>query len=184
MKQSECDQLDDYLLGWFSADEASAFERHLLECPSCRQEQELQRQIDGVFAGGDRLLDPIPEGLVARTRAKVRAVRRRRVRRWALAVAASVLALVAIGRVVANYGCWPVDEQVAATEEAERPESRAPPEAPASLHEPAAAPARIAMTDPSTGIVVDLKTKDPRITFVWVYPTVQPESGAGEDADN
>ena len=209
MNRRECDQLDDYLLGWLSPEGAAAFERHLAGCPSCRREHELQRSIDRALAGPDVSLDPIPASLVERIRGQVRARGRRRAirRNWLAAAAATLLIAVAAGGWTVNRLRQNGGEHAAAPGPTqESPESVAgspgdpsagsvPPDKPALVNpdpdgppsgDPAliptrqvAASARVVLADPSAGIVVPVETKDPKITMVWIYPTFKPAAQSG-----
>jgi|GEM_PF-2200614 len=209
MNRRECDQLDDYLLGWLSPEEAAAFERHLAGCPACRREHGLQRSIDQALARQDTLLDPIPGGLVERIRRQVQAGDRRRAtgRNWLAAIAATLLIAVAVGgwrvnRLRPNGG----EHAAAPGQTQESPESLAGSPADPSAGsvpagkptlvspdaggppsgEPASTPtkravasARVVLADPSQGIVVPVETNDPKVTMVWIYPTFKPAAQAG-----
>jgi anti-sigma factor RsiW len=176
MKQSPCDQLDDYILGWLSPDEAAAFERHLSDCITCHREHALQQSIDGLLSGTGGLLDAIPDGLIDRTRCRVQTARGRRAMRWvfSLTVAAAVLLLVIFGR----FAVWPSnrtgDRNVAVSQNAATPPASTPANSTPDRFENLKASSRVVLADPSSGIVVDCKTRDPRINIVWIYPTVKP----------
>ncbi|MGA2061159.1 MAG: zf-HC2 domain-containing protein [Thermoguttaceae bacterium] len=185
MKQLPCDRLDDYMLGWLSPDEAAEFERHLTDCPACRRELDLQQSIDGLLAGCRGPLDAIPSGLVEQTRYRVRAERRRKVVRWAfgLTVAAAVVILAVMGR----FAFWPIsgqgDKDVAVSQNAAGAQDNAALNSPVSALENPKASTRVALADPSSGIVIECKTHDPRINIVWIYPTVKPAAMPDKETD-
>ena len=185
MKQSPCDQIDDYMLGWLSPDEAAAFERHLTDCPVCRRELNLQQSIDGLLAGCGGPMDVIPSGLVERTQYLVRAERRRKVVRWAagLAVAVAVLLLAVIGR----FAFWSTSGQgnrdVAVSQNPAGAPGNTASNSPISTLENPKASTRVALADPSSGIVLECKTSDPKINIVWIYPTVKPAAMPDEGLD-
>jgi anti-sigma factor RsiW len=185
MKQLPCERIDDYMLGWLSPDEAEAFERHLIDCPACRRDLAFQQSIDGLLAGSGGPLDAIPSGLIERTRYRVRAERRRKVVRWAfgLIVAAAVLILAVIGR----FAFWPPggagNRDVAISHNAAGAPGNAASNSPISALENPKASTRVALADPSSGIVLECKTRDPRINIVWIYPTVKPAAMPDEGPD-
>ncbi len=195
MNRRECDQLDDYLLGWLSPEEVAAFERHLAGCPACRGEQELQRSIDRALAGPAVSLDLIPVGLLERIRRHVRARdRRRAVRRtWLAAAAATLLLATAIGGWIVHQTGQNGGEHAAApgpTHEPPEAVAGSPGVASAGSVPPpehafpaptkrVAVSTRVVLADPSAGIVVPVETKDPKITMVWIYPTFKPAAEVG-----
>ncbi len=176
MIQLFCDRLDDYMLGWLSPDEAAAFESHLADCPACRHELALQQAIDGLLAESGGPMDAIPSGLVERTRYRVRTDRRRKVVRWAfsLAAAAALLILAVIGRFAFWSPSRPGDKDIAVSQNAAGAPGNAASNSPVSALENPKASTRVALADPSSGIVLECKTRDPRINIVWIYPTVKP----------
>jgi anti-sigma factor RsiW len=185
MKQLPCDRLDDYMLGWLSPDEAAEYEHHLTDCPSCRRELDLQQSIDGLLAGCGGPMDAIPSGLVERTRYRVRAQRRRKVVRWAfgLVVATAVLLLTFIGRFAFWPGSGPGNRDVAVSQNAAVTPGNAALNSPISALENPKASTRVALADPSSGIVLECKTRDPRINLVWIYPTVKPAAMPDKGTD-
>jgi anti-sigma factor RsiW len=176
MKQLPCDRLDDYTLGWLSPDEAAEFERHLTDCQACHLELDLQQSIDGLLAGCSGPMDAIPSGLIERTRYRIRAKRRRKVARWAfgLTAATAVLILAVIGR----FAFWAHSEagnrDVAVSQNAAVTPGNAASNSPISALINPKASTRVALADPSSGIVLECRTSDPRINLVWIYPTVKP----------
>ncbi|MGD0517713.1 MAG: zf-HC2 domain-containing protein [Thermoguttaceae bacterium] len=185
MKQSPCDQLDDYMLGWLSPDEAAEFERHLTDCPACRRQQALQQSIDGLLAGSGGSLDAIPSGLVERTRHQVKTARRRKAlqRTFGLVAAATVLIAAVIGRFTIWSPNRPGDRDVAVSQNAAAAQGNTSSNSPLSATENPKESTRVALADPSSGIVLECKTRDPRINIVWIYPTVHPDATSGGQSD-
>jgi anti-sigma factor RsiW len=182
MEQLPCNRLDDYMLGWLSPDEVAEFEHHLTDCPACCRELALQQSIDGLLPGCGGPMDAIPSGLVERTRYRVRAQRRRKVVRWAfsLTVAAAMLLLLFIGRFAFWPASGPGNRDVAVSQNAAVTLDNAASNSPISALENPKASTRVALADPSSGIVLECKTSDPRINIVWIYPTVKPNTMPGE----
>ena len=78
MTDPRCDQLDEYLCGWLSPDEAADFEAHLAVCPACQDEAAVQRQIDRLLAEATAQIEAGSHRLAGRIEREVRAARRRR----------------------------------------------------------------------------------------------------------
>lgn len=182
MNESPCSQLDDYMLGWLSPDEAIAFEHHMQDCQACRREQELQNTIDGLLAGTGGPMDAIPQGLVERTRYSVRAARKRNVNRWVFcgAAAAAVMILAIVGGYALRLAIRPGYQEVATAKNPAAPARIVPSNAPPGKSEQLTASSRVELVDPSFGIVVECKTRDPRINIVWIYPAVNYAAASGE----
>jgi len=182
MKQSPCDRLDDYMLHWLSPDEAAEFERHLTDCPACRRQQALQQSIDGLLAGSGGSLDAIPSGLIQRARYRVRAVRRRKVMRWTfgLVAAAAVLLAAICGRFAFWLSNRPRGQDVAVSQNGVRSSGNGVSNSPVGHLENPKASTRVTLADPSSGIVLECKTRNPRINIVWIYPTVKSSTMPGE----
>jgi anti-sigma factor RsiW len=174
MKRSLCDQLDDYMLGWLTPAEAEAFERHLSDCEDCRRQHALQESIDGLLAGAAGPLDAMPPRLVENAWHRVRSARRRKAVAWAVGAAAA--AAILIWAFVARPGSWrptrSVDRDAATLQHSGAPAS-AISRLPSGKSEKLQASSRVAMADPSSAIVVECKTRDPKINLVWVYPTAK-----------
>ncbi|MBM4088617.1 MAG: hypothetical protein FJ276_04200 [Planctomycetes bacterium] len=168
-----CDQLDDYLCGWLSQDEAARFEAHLAACPDCQEESASQHQIDRWLADATAWAEPVPASLMLRIQRQALVVRRRRLVGWACAVAAA-------GAVVLTFGLWATQRSISGRGD-RSPVAKSPmvsevPPAPllanAASKPPAAVLARVALADPSSAILVPVESRSPNVTVVWVYPTV------------
>ncbi len=178
MNFAECEHLDAYVAGWASDDQTAAFEAHLNDCAACREEIHGQRRIDRLLREGTRRLEPIPSSLVDRIEGRIGVMRRRRAVRAACGTACAVALLLGVGLWLTTRGDPPsgspsqvaVENPPSPTAGDERPDS---PERPVAEVRPST---EIAMVDSSTAIVVPVKTGNPNVTIVWMYPTVKPPS--------
>jgi anti-sigma factor RsiW len=175
MSRRECDRLDDYLLGGLSGGETTAFETHLAGCPACRDELQWQWEIDRLLAQGTRQFEPVPVSLVDRIQQQYGRYRRRRVVRlaWcgsAAALATAVLIVwLAAGRFGAGDPPQPMVQQHPESSGDQEPVQPPTPESARTL-----SVARVRLSDPSDAILVPLRTQEPNVSIVWVYPTVKP----------
>ena len=168
MSTSSCEQLDDYLMDWLSEAQRSEFEAHLDNCHQCRSEVEQQRQMYRLLAIGVERLEP-PPSLLASIETHIRSFRRRRTVQFALG-ASTCIAFALLGTVwLASQMPKPVTNKisgpVAVTEHS------GPPTVPAPQ---ADRPVRITLSDPSTAVLVPVKTDAPNVSIVWVYPALTP----------
>ncbi len=181
MADWECDRLDEYLCGWLGPEEAARFEAHLASCPACQDECALQREIDRLLAQGSDRFEPVPNALAIRIERQATRLRRRLA--WTCALAAAVSLAAAIGlwafhnRSSGRGDEWPVAEAPPTPTNAPAPPAPPAPSGPPAPTAPSApqrpAPARVALVDPSSAILVHAKSRNPSITLVWVYPTVR-----------
>jgi hypothetical protein len=181
MDQLLCEKLDDYLLGLLSADEATAFKRHLADCPVCRRECAVQKTIDDLLAEDGELPGEIPAGLVDRARCYVQTTRRRKAVRLGLGIAATAAALffAVSATFVFRSGRQKIPEIAVIKDTAEtRVNGSLPTPFPGS--EPLAISSRVKMSDPASGIVLECKTRDPKITIVCIYPTISQVAQSDE----
>ncbi|CCH30911.1 zf-HC2 domain-containing protein [Actinosynnema sp. NPDC047251] len=97
------ESLGAFVLGQLSGPERVAVQAHLDGCPACRAEEADLRPAAELLAlaDPDRVADrvAVPAGLGESVLAGIRAERRRRVPRWAVAAAAAVLIAVVAGGV-------------------------------------------------------------------------------------
>ena len=174
MSISECDRLDDYLLGGLSEDEIAKFEAHLAGCAACRDQLWQQRRIDSLLAEGVGRLEPVSSALIDRIEERVHRSRRRRVVRWAWGLSAAVLVLVgalvwlAAGSLGTGNKPHPIVQehprQATGNRQADPP-----------LRQPRASlVARVTLADPSDAILVPLETEASNVSIVMIYPTVKP----------
>src|SRR5262245_25260766 len=98
MSRPPCEQLDDFLSRALSDPERAAFAAHLEGCAPCRQRVQEQERHDELLRQAVTRLEPVPEGLVERTRRRIG----RGVRRRLLGGAAGLAAAVAL----AVTGVW------------------------------------------------------------------------------
>ncbi|MHC4180210.1 MAG: anti-sigma factor family protein, partial [Planctomycetota bacterium] len=171
MSISQCERLDDYLLGGLLEDERAAFEAHLSGCPACREELQQQEHIDRLLAQGAERLEPVPSSLIARIDEEFRRSNHRRnhrrVVRWAWGLSTAVLLLLgltvwlAMGVLDTNNDRRPtVQEDIVQ----QRPEPSGDPEQPdLPPHETrrTAPVASVSFADPSDVIQVHVDTKTP-----------------------
>ena len=168
MTDPRCNQLDEYLCGWLSPEEAAAFEAHLVDCADCQEDCALQRRIDRLLADGNAWITPVPVGLRSRVDRGIRTARRRRMLEWSSAIAAAAVALA--------LGLWATakhsfrDGQEMAQRQTGEGNS---PVAIVARSEPPVPAARVTMVDPSSAIVMPVASHHPNITLVRVYPTIQ-----------
>ena len=166
MNFSGCNQLEDYLAGALSEEQAVAFAAHLPRCPACRQAAEQQRQIDHSLRQAVSQLDLVPAGLIERIEGRMRRARRR-----CLLACGAALSAVAATLLVVMIGGWHLPDghrpgTVAQRRSALVGEGRATPAQPR---------AQVTMADPSSAIVVPIESNMPNVTIVWIYPTIRPQ---------
>jgi anti-sigma factor RsiW len=169
MTDPRCDQLDEYLCGWLSPDEAADFEAHLAGCSACRDEATVQRDIDRLLAEGSAQVEPVPVRLAGRIERGVRVARRRR--QFGLACA-----LTAAGIVLA-LGLWGVSTVLSPRDDG-RPMAQGPAvpvdaPAPAIAETQQVATAHVTLVDPSSAILVPIESHSPNVTMICVYPTTK-----------
>ena len=174
MTDPRCEQLDEYLCGWLSPDEAAGFEAHLAACPTCREEATLQRQIDRLLAEETAQIEPVPVALAGRIERAVRAARRRRLVGWAGAVTTAAGIVLAVGLWAAQNLFFPRDDGRPMAHTPAVPTDAPEPSAPFARSEPpSAAPVRVTLVDPSSAILVPIESHSPNVTLVCVYPTTK-----------
>jgi hypothetical protein len=173
MEKTCCDQLDDFLLGWLSPDEAAAFERHLAECPLCRRQCAQQKSIDGLLAEIGQSPDEVPAGLIESARNRLKSSRRRKALQWTLGLvaAAAVLTAAVFGRFVFQHSSLPAGQDIAVNNSTVDPLDNAK------------ISTLVALTDPSEGIVLEAKTNNPKIKLVWIYPIVNADAASDGQSD-
>jgi anti-sigma-K factor RskA len=114
-----CDSAAAYVLGALPASERAEFERHLAECPDCRDTLADLAGIPGLLSrvSPDDLADPlpVPDTLVPRLlRAVRRSSRRRRIIVAALTAAAVLVAIIGTAAVVSRTVDRPTDPPLTA----------------------------------------------------------------------
>jgi anti-sigma factor RsiW len=172
-----CDQLDEYLCGWLSPEEAASFEAHLADCTACREDCALQRRIDRSLADGNVWITPVPVGLRSRVDCKIRTARRRRMLGWASVIAATAGVSLALGIwATAPHSFMPRDGRETAQHlsgEGNGPAAILP------RSEPPVPAAQVSMVDPSSAIVMPVESHRPNVTLVRVYQTFQVSRDGG-----
>jgi anti-sigma factor RsiW len=170
MNASACSRLDDYLDGGLSAGEREEFVAHLPDCEPCRRAVEEQEHLNRLLARATTEHWPVPAGLLDRVERRARSSWRRRV-----AWAAGVGVAAAIGCGVVWLAVSPrrpvVDSPAPSLVEAPRPPT------------PTAAPppqARVTFGSPDDVIAVPMRSANPAVTIIWVYPVANVPSQAAE----
>ena len=195
MNKSECHRLDEYLLGWLSEEQAAAFEGHLAACPECRKQRELQGRIDQALQSARKGPQPVPPLLVHRIERRLRAARIRRAAGMACALAALALLMLLPGRLPLPSAAPALQPETDPVAQAEPPPAgwhwlaawhwpagwhwRLASAADKRVQDARATPARVALVDPSSAILMTMPSKNPQITIAWVYPTVKPAGEGG-----
>jgi anti-sigma factor RsiW len=158
-----CLQLDDYLEGELGEAQRAAFERHLADCEDCRCQVAFARQLNGWLAAAQGR--SAPPQLVERIEQRLRWATRK-ANAWRMAVgalAASLLVGLGLWRLGGNR--QPLANRAPVVKSA-RPQ-------PLPAAPPATMPARISFRPDADVIVRPLKSSNPRVSIVWVYPTVR-----------
>jgi anti-sigma factor RsiW len=172
MNDPRCNQLDEYLCGLLSPNEAAEFERHLANCQVCREERELQGRIDRVLADENAFAATVPAGLRSRVDRGVRTKRRRRMLSWAGAAAAALSVAAALTFATTNGLFFTVPDQAKTDRLAPVGDNSAlavlPP---VHVETPAVVVAQVAMLDPESAIAVPIESHSPNVTLVQIYPT-------------
>jgi anti-sigma factor RsiW len=154
---TDCDQLDPYLLELLDSAERAAFEAHLAGCPACRRDLAVQRNLDRLLArAGQEDSGPAPP-VALRFEQRLRA-RRRRIWRGAGALAAGLLVAAAGLRWAGT--ARRANEPLVATD-------RGPAVSPATTRP------QVSVQLSADLIGVPIETRDPRVTIVWTYPVVR-----------
>jgi anti-sigma factor RsiW len=158
-----CLQLDDYLEGELDEAQRAAFELHLTDCEDCRGQVAFASQLNGWLAGAQD--GSAPPQLVARIEHRLRWATRKAYA-WRMAVgalAASLLVGLGLWRLGGNR--QPLANRAPVVKSA-RPQ-------PLPAAPPATMPVRISFHPDANMIVRPLKSTNPRVSIVWVYPTVR-----------
>jgi len=168
------ERLDDWLDGLLDQAVQDRVALHLRECADCRRFFEQHRQIEqGVWQLGQAAnrLASVP---VADKRVKTHW-------RSVLHIAAAVLVVVTTGFIALQYRHAgqptprPLGHSVSL---AQARRSRLLPQEPPAAH---AAPSDFSVTVDDSYMAVRLKSSNPRIQIVWLYPMVQPAKPQSDD---
>ncbi len=154
MPDADCTQLDDYLDGDLDAAARRAFEAHLRACDACRQSAAFAQHTEQLLATARPVA---PAGLVERID--------RRLRRERALQISQRCGLLAAAAVLIALGIWSSRGRVQDVVPVARPSQQV-----------AVAPERdvqIRFGEDERVIAMPLKTKNPQVTIVWVYPEVR-----------
>jgi anti-sigma factor RsiW len=172
MNDPRCDQLDEYLCGLLSPDEAAEFDAHLADCQVCRDERELQRRIDRLLTDENTYSAPVPAGLRSRVVRGVRAKRRRRMLSWAGAAASALSVAVALTFATTNGLFFTAPDQAKTDQIAPFGDyGGLAVVSPVQIKSPPVVVAQVAMLDPESAIAVPIESHSPNVTLVQIYPT-------------
>lgn len=161
MQKSECEQLEGYLDGELAPFVALSFARHLDTCAACREAVALDKQLDGLLA---QVRPQAPRGLTARI-ARSAPVDRVRPAALRTGLIAAAVGLLALGlwwstRNEAAFSNLPTDGDTIAEDKME------------------SQPVQISFASDAKVIAVPVKTKNPGVTVVWVYPQLRVADAA------
>jgi anti-sigma factor RsiW len=160
MNTPACGHLDDYPADALTPDERQAFVDHLADCAACRQQVDEAERLNRLVAEAVAVGNSVPPGLVGRIERRLRA-RRRRMMVWAGAAAAAVLAAGGVTVWLTRPPAPPVEQAVTP-----RPTEKPPAQV-------TAAPPRVevTVTSPEKTVARPVKTRNPAVTVVWIYPS-------------
>jgi hypothetical protein len=156
MPESLCNLIDDYLARDLFPDKEEAFRAHLLGCQNCRAQVKQHERLAATLTEAVGVLCPVPDHLLARTRARLLSARRRRAVRWLVGAAAAAALLWVVSQSLPRKALK-LDEQPAETEQVAG--DRAPP----------APEVQLTFAQESKLLIVPEKTDSPDVTFVWVF---------------
>lgn len=161
---SDCKNLDAYLVDDLPAEEAARFAEHLHACDDCRDVIDQQQWIRGLLRSPVRLqLEPAPPSIVQATQMSLARHDRRWTRILVGAIAAAAAVLVAVGWIELNRQ---------ASEETIKGAGRvglATSENSRVIERP-----RATFVSNSDAIAVPVASRHPNVTVVRVYPTYHP----------
>jgi len=168
--------LDDYLEGALATDERRLFVDHLRHCADCLRKIEEQRRLEELLQRATRHATPEPAGLVERIERRLQRQARRRSLVWVSGIAASLM--LALG-----VAAW---LQRLASSSHEQPETSVNRTAETIALPPAAERplARVTVTSSGQVVAVPVKSRDPAVTIVWLYPARPNDAGEGPGALN
>ncbi len=168
MSHAPCQWLEDYLAHGLGDAERAGFVAHLAACLECRRAVEEQERLDRLLGRAVTRLEPVPVILNRRIEQAIRTSRRRRLVRWASGVAAGV-ALAAV------VGWWLLRETPGPSVTAPRVEMPQP-----AVPQATDPRSRVWIRfDPKSEVLaVPVRTDNPNVTIVWVYPGAGPARDA------
>jgi hypothetical protein len=164
MNQAICRQLDDYLAHGLSDAERAEFAAHVADCPACRQSVQDQQRMDQLLVQATIQLQAVPAGLTRRIEQRLLTARRLRFARWAAGLAAAISLMGITAWLLTRE---PPVEVLPYVPIVEAPSPRPAPEMP----DPRSL-VRVAFPPQAAVLAVPMKTENPNVTIIWVYPTV------------
>jgi anti-sigma factor RsiW len=161
MTTNLCESLDAYLDGELSVPARERFELHLPHCETCHHTVKLDAQMVQLLAAA-----PVhaPPELTVRIRRDLQRARLVRIGTRTALLAASIAAVV--------LGIWatrPGDPEIAV--------------APPPAIPPSSNSVHIAFAPEQKVIAMPLKSKNPRVSIVWVYPTIDANVAKANESE-
>ncbi|MDZ4783564.1 MAG: zf-HC2 domain-containing protein [Planctomycetia bacterium] len=170
MSTEHCTRLDDYLNGDLREAERSAFETHLGACEVCRRAVAVDRHWEGLLAAAKPIAPATLTEPIAIVAQRERLRRRTILRGWAVIGIAAGLLVMAF-----NF----FDQKAALVVQ---PDVEVAPVRVAAV--PAPPEVRIEFAAESRVIAMPLKSKNPQVSIVWLYPELRVADQAQESEAN
>jgi anti-sigma factor RsiW len=171
MSDSPCDDFDDYLDETISDSNRHRFEAHLLTCPDCHRELQLQRQVNSLLAAAAHL-EPVSVALVDRVERRIFNATILRRWYWATGIAAAVMIVVTIG---AWFGWRPAHRTEPVVTSSPPDEKQSKDFNVVQDNETIPASAVDVKVGPTlAGIVVPMKSDNAKVAIFWIYPSIPP----------
>jgi anti-sigma factor RsiW len=167
MMDSVCNFLDGYLEDMLGEDDRRAFANHLEHCEQCLRTIDEHRRLERLLSRAVIQASPVPAQLVQRIEKRLKKSSRRRMVVSAGAVAAA--ALLALGTLARFHHSGSSPDRRSDIPVAEEPVALP------AQGEMVSAPARVKVLAPTQMVAVPVKTRDPALTIVWLYPTRQAD---------
>jgi anti-sigma factor RsiW len=165
MTSKHCTRLADFLDNDLPPAERDEFLAHLPDCPPCRDEVREHLAVREILTRAVAASKPAPQQLSARIERKINASRRRRA---VALLAAAALLLLGAGL---TFWWFPPREKPAVPKPMVKLDS--PRVVPEKNVEPKPPHIEVVFEKQKYLITVPVKTDNPNITMIWVYPAVR-----------
>ena len=170
MSAPQCTRLDDYLADALADDERATFEVHCQQCKTCQDELERQVQLDHLLAAVAAEPQPLPSGLAQRVEAYMKQQSWHRTRQFTgLWIAAAILLCV-----TAWFTIPLLNERSIQSVE---PVAKVSAPTLQQLSADQTPQVRVTFTERSNVLAVPVKSQNPNITILWLYPTLKISTG-------
>jgi anti-sigma factor RsiW len=163
MNQPQCRQLEDYLARSLSNAERAEFAAHLAGCPACHQAIREQELMDQMLLRAATLLQPVSASLAEQTERRLQRAHRLRFTRWASGLAAAVVLMCITAWLLTREP----SQELSPVRIVEAPALQSTP----VVHDPRSL-VRVTFQPQAAVLAVPMKTENPNVTIIWVYPTV------------